>query len=249
MSAAVLLYHHVGPVRPGTRTGLTVTPERFARHLSRLRQLGFQTLSAGDVLPGTVGASSARRVLITFDDAYADLSEHAFPALERAGFGATVFVVSQLVGGVNAWEGPAAGHRLLDADDLRRWSRRGVEVGAHTRTHADLDALTQAETESEVAGSRRDLEQLVDQPVRAFAYPFGRPGRWGEQIAEREYDVAFIVRDGRHGASQSTHLMRRTMVQPQDTRFDLAQRLLMGRSVTSLARQELGRLRQRLARS
>ncbi len=83
--------------------------------------------------------------MLTFDDAYADLAEAAFPVLERAGFRATVFVPTAHLGGSNAWEEPEAqGHRLLEPASVRTGACAGIEFGAHTRSHADLAALDRA---------------------------------------------------------------------------------------------------------
>ncbi len=52
----------------------------------------------------------------------------------------------------------------------------GVEIGAHTRTHADLGRLhNPRELHDEVVGSGRDLQHVIGQPVRYFAFPYGQP--------------------------------------------------------------------------
>ena len=50
----------------------------------------------------------------------------------------------------------------------------GVEIGAHTRTHADLGSIDNFDQlYDEVATATHDLEKMVDRPVRYFAFPFG----------------------------------------------------------------------------
>ena len=48
-----------------------------------------------------------------------------------------------------------------------------MDIGAHTRTHVSLPALSGAALTSQVAGSRRDLERVLGHPVDYFAYPYG----------------------------------------------------------------------------
>jgi peptidoglycan/xylan/chitin deacetylase (PgdA/CDA1 family) len=48
-----------------------------------------------------------------------------------------------------------------------------IDVGAHTVTHPQLSSLSQSEQESEISGSKSDIEQILDRPIYAFAYPFG----------------------------------------------------------------------------
>jgi peptidoglycan/xylan/chitin deacetylase (PgdA/CDA1 family) len=50
-----------------------------------------------------------------------------------------------------------------------------VEFGAHTVSHANLRALEVEEARREMAASRRDLEEVFGQPIRHFAYPYGKP--------------------------------------------------------------------------
>ena len=52
--------------------------------------------------------------------------------------------------------------------------RPGVTVGSHTVTHPTLTSLAPAEREGEIAGSRRELEQLLGHEVDLFSYPYGR---------------------------------------------------------------------------
>lgn len=65
-------------------------------------------------------------------------------------------------------------HRMLDAGQLRELARcPGISVGAHAVTHPVLSRLTPQEQAEEIAGSRRELEEVIGRPVRHFAYPFG----------------------------------------------------------------------------
>jgi peptidoglycan/xylan/chitin deacetylase (PgdA/CDA1 family) len=50
----------------------------------------------------------------------------------------------------------------------------GVEIGAHTRSHANLGGgLSPEDTEDEVVGSKRELEKALGVEVRYFAFPYG----------------------------------------------------------------------------
>ncbi len=59
---------------------------------------------------------------------------------------------------------------IAQAKDL---AARGHEIGAHTRTHPHLPTLTAAEQQTEIAGSRQDIQGWNVGPVLSFAYPFG----------------------------------------------------------------------------
>src|SRR5690606_24980884 len=87
-------------------------------------------------LARTLGAA---RVALSFDDGYADFL-HVWPWLRELGFRVMVFAVSAKLGGVADWEG-AARLPLLARDNLSALAQQGVEVGAHSATHARLSQL------------------------------------------------------------------------------------------------------------
>lgn len=80
--------------------------------------------------------------------------------------------------------------RVMNPEELRELRAGGlVEVGAHTRTHPVLAAQPLAAQRAEIEGSRDDLEAWLGEPVRGFAYPFGRRG------SEYAPATAALVRD------------------------------------------------------
>lgn len=51
-----------------------------------------------------------------------------------------------------------------------------IEIGGHTRTHADLSSLSPAQAATEIGDGRRDLIEMTGRDIRSFAYPYGRFG-------------------------------------------------------------------------
>ena len=170
----VLIYHHVGPLRPNTFAVMTVDPGRLRRHLGWLRRHGYSSLSLEQVIGWARRGEPLppRSVLITFDDGYADLAEHAFPLLRAAGYSAVVFLVTRMLDGYGAWDEPLGkgGHRVIDEQAVKLWSERGIEFGAHTRTHPALSSLAADELgRPRSRAGRDDLEALIrarSQPSR-----------------------------------------------------------------------------------
>ncbi len=164
----ILMYHATPPTGRGTRWALPLG--RFVAHLELLRGEGWRTVTVSELLAG--GLRGERTVAITFDDGFAD-NMAAAEALEARGMRATWFVVTGRLGAEARWSRGVEG-RLMSAAEVRRLHEAGHEVGSHTRTHAALDALEGPALEEEVAGSRRELEDILGAPVTAFAYPYGR---------------------------------------------------------------------------
>ena len=99
-----------------------------------------------------------RAVLLTFDDCYEDLLNAALPILEHRAIPAVAFAVSGHVGGSNVWDQAigAPKLRLLDFEGLRELARRGIEIGAHSRSHCALPGLSDSALDQEIAGSVAD---------------------------------------------------------------------------------------------
>ena len=246
----VMLYHHVGPARPATYPELTVSPERFERQVRWLARHGYVGIRPSDWQSWRLGAGALpdKPVLLTFDDGYADLADFALPVLERHGFGAAVFVVTGEIGGTNRWdeERGAGTHRLMSADQIRDWSARGIEFGAHGRSHADLTTLPDALLAAELSGCASDLAELLGKPPVAFAYPYGRCNERVAERARRVYDLAFTCDEGINDLRTDPGRLRRSMVQPRDLWPGFCFRARLGWSPLEHLRSRV-RLRTRVA--
>jgi peptidoglycan/xylan/chitin deacetylase (PgdA/CDA1 family) len=169
-------------------------------------------------------------VLVTFDDAYEDIGEYALPILAEYSLTATVFVVTNEMGGSNRWDYPlgAPVRGLMTADQIRRWADRGMEFGSHSRTHADLTQLDPHRLDEEIAGSAKDLGALLGQSVTAFAYPYGFFNRAVLDCVRRNYQIALTTERGINRTVHDHCRLNRSMVQPTDQPRDLWWRLRFG---------------------
>jgi peptidoglycan/xylan/chitin deacetylase (PgdA/CDA1 family)/glycosyltransferase involved in cell wall biosynthesis len=216
-----LMYHHVGPARPGAWREWTVSAAQFERQIRWLARRGYVGIRPSDWLrwlrEGT--GLPEKPILITFDDAYEDTAEFALPILRRYGFGAAVFVVTARIGETNAWdESQGCGTlQLMTAEKIRSWAGQGIEFGAHGRTHADLTKLSAEERASEIAGSKSDLSALLGAPVVSFAYPYGECDDSVRDLVRAEFDLAFGTEEGINYLAGDPHLLRRMNVSPDDS--------------------------------
>jgi colanic acid/amylovoran biosynthesis glycosyltransferase len=90
---AVLTYHRVGDHGDGPPGLMSATPRAFARQMAWLAASG-RAVGLDDVLRAREGGPPLppRAVLVTFDDAYADFAELAWPVLARHGISPVLFV-------------------------------------------------------------------------------------------------------------------------------------------------------------
>jgi peptidoglycan/xylan/chitin deacetylase (PgdA/CDA1 family) len=171
----ILLYHSIGRLTEDPTKQFT-SPERFQEHMSYLKRRGLRGVSVRELHQAAVAGDVKGLVGITFDDGYKDFLQVAVPTLEDLGFSATVFAVGGMLGRENDWEHdytPRPWLKLLEAEDLREVSRRGMEVGAHGTSHVKLAGLGPERLEEEVMGSRRLLSDVLGEDVEGFAYPYG----------------------------------------------------------------------------
>jgi peptidoglycan/xylan/chitin deacetylase (PgdA/CDA1 family) len=192
----VLMYHALSPACTSGFGRWTLSPDRFESHLGYLRQEGYRAITVAELAERRRRGAldpSVRLIALTFDDAYADFLDVAMPALLRYGMTATMFVPTQYAGGCSGWmraegEGDRA---VLSWPKLAEISRHGIEIGAHSHTHPELDTLPARERAEEARLPKLLLEERLGVPVSSFAYPFGlydRPVR--EAVAAAGYTAA-----------------------------------------------------------
>jgi peptidoglycan/xylan/chitin deacetylase (PgdA/CDA1 family) len=192
----VLMYHSVSEHPPAATRRLSVHPEEFEAQLRLLRRSGFTTVPFGAYAAAVTGGTPLpeRTVVLTFDDGYADFAEHALPALEAHGFTATVFVTTGWLDDAGELAAGRPLDRMLSWKQVRELDRAGIEIGAHSHSHAQLDQLPGAALAAELRTSRELLEEHTGGPVTTLAYPFGySSARVREAVAASGYRHAAAV--------------------------------------------------------
>lgn len=198
-----LCYHRVGgPLELGvTRVGVSA----FVRQMTALARAGWRTVMLEDY-PRRV---EPRQFLLTFDDGYASLTEHAYPLLASLGFTATTFVITDYVGKTNRWDVRYTWRPLahLTWRDIEHWHARGFSFASHGASHRRLTWLGEAEAADDLGRSRATLTTRLGDPAgRAVAYPFGAVNPRVLALARAAgYELGF---GGVHGNGDSLHLPR-----------------------------------------
>ena len=63
---------------------------------------------------------------------------------------------------------------LMLEDEIKKWLNLGMDIGAHTKTHADLTIISEHEAYQEINHCKADLERRFKVVISDFCYPFGR---------------------------------------------------------------------------
>jgi peptidoglycan/xylan/chitin deacetylase (PgdA/CDA1 family) len=214
MNIPVLMYHRVCKKGETTPSPFVVEVDAFERQLAYFARHGYHTPSLGEVLSRRNNALG-KPLLITFDDGYLDTLELAIPLLARYGFSAVVFLVADFSRRNNWWDLPKGipEARLMEKDHVLELKRLGVEIGSHSWSHPSLPTLSDAELAYEFTESRKAVEDLLQQPVHYFAYPYGETDERVKAAARRAgYHCAFSTNSGALSFYADLHQIRRTII-------------------------------------
>ena len=170
VTAPILMYHYVEPwppVQDDLRQGLTVRPEDFAAQMAYLHAQGYVTVSLYDLVEAlAVGKPLPEKpIVITFDDGYRSLMDFALPELQRYGYTATVFVITQLMD-----EGFP---QYLTWEQAQSLYALGWKVEPHTKTHDQLGGRGRDFQLYQMLGSLQTVEAHIGVTPRFLAYPSG----------------------------------------------------------------------------
>jgi peptidoglycan/xylan/chitin deacetylase (PgdA/CDA1 family) len=161
--------------------------------MERLARAGYRAIGAEELLACASGqrATGVREIVITFDDAYRGLRDHAFPVLYGMGWPALCFVITDYAGSLNRWDVAYGGRRFahLSWRDMRRWEARGMAFGSHSAAHSRLTWLPLDTLRRDLDRSRIALAEALDAPLGVVSYPFGAAGA-RERSAAREAGFA-----------------------------------------------------------
>jgi peptidoglycan/xylan/chitin deacetylase (PgdA/CDA1 family) len=176
--SVILGYHGIAKTRwRQDRYRLQVPPTTFRTQIELLLEAGFRFVTVAELARQLDhGSPPAGLAAVSFDDGLRNNLSAALPILHPLGVPATVYVATDLIGVHNPWIAPEGGGEMLTEDEICVLAGAGWEIGAHTRTHADLSRLDYEACRAEISGSRQALEQITGAPVQTFAYPFGRYG-------------------------------------------------------------------------
>lgn len=181
----ILMYHEISP-RAETASRLAVPPEAFAEQLGYLHDAGFETVTAGylaQVLAGRPGRLPDRPVVLTFDDGFEDFHRKAMPLLDRYGYTATVFVTTGWVQDAGPHAAGRRPGRMLSWSQIAEAAHAGIEIGAHSWQHPQLDQLPGRLLREELYASKAHLEDRLGFGVPGLAYPFGYSNARVRQVA------------------------------------------------------------------
>lgn len=249
----VLMYHRVGASRNAREARYAIAPDRFAAHMRALAAAGHQAVEIDALVAWLEGGAPLPEgaFLLTFDDGFQGVREHATPVLQALGWPFTVFLVSDHIGGEDVWTRVThpgwPTYPLLNAEDIRDMRRRGCSFQSHTRGHLSLPTLDDAELAGQLQGSRQALAELLGQEVRYLAYPHGHVDeRVARATRAAGYRAAFATQPGFNRQDVDRYRIRRLDIHGADTPAGVLRKIRFGSNDGTYVSQ-FGYLANRLA--
>lgn len=229
----ILMYHSIAEDAGPQFKEFTVPPSLFERQMAYLSAQGYTALTVSQftyICTHQRERLPAKPVVITFDDAFLDFYTEALPVLNRYGLSATLYIPTAYVGGTSRWmEDKGEGSRpILSWEQLREIRDSGIECGAHTHSHPQLDLLPLAQAKKEITLSKRLLEEHLGETVSSIAYPYGyHTAAVKKLVREAGYTSACAVKNALSMPTTDPFALARVLVDP-DTEVDAFAALLAG---------------------
>ncbi len=207
-----LCYHQVEPKASGK---FSLSVEKFREQLQYLKSRNYQALNSDDLEKIFVngGAVPDNPVVITFDDGYRTVFDHALPLMREFGFKGIVCIYPSFIGSGKA----------MNWEQLRMLIAEGWSVEAHSMTHANLSAkVDQPELENkflqhEIVTPKRLIEEKLGNRVRFMVWPYGCYTLKSIEVARKAgYIGAMTVDGGSSYASLSPFQLKRQVVYAND---------------------------------
>lgn len=225
----ILLYHSISDDPAPWIAPYTVTPPAFVQHLELINASERTALTVSQLLDALEGRAKLpqRPLLITFDDGFADFAEAASMLVARD-LPCTLYVTTGALRGRGPRWAPRGGTVLppapmLNWSQLAELAEQGVEIGAHTHTHPQLDVLRRAVAAEEIRQCKHLLEEVLGQEVPSFAYPHGfHSAAVRRSVREAGYTSACAVMNALSSDADSIFSLARLMVRTDTTREEIA---------------------------
>ncbi len=171
---------------------ISFRPDEFRSLVEGLLEEGVSLVGMDELVRGEP-EDDRPRALLTFDDGFSSVHEHALPLLADLQVPALMYVVSGWVGRTNRWPtqgSEAPEFQLMSWEQLRELQAGGIELGSHTVHHPHLPELGGQAVEEELRLSQAQMEAELQLPVRHFSYPYGSYSQADVDVARQHYDTA-----------------------------------------------------------
>lgn len=209
-SLTLLIYHRVSG---GTRDERDVSVDDFGRQMAVLRN--HRVLHLDNALDELAAGDGRPKVVITFDDGFADVATTALPVLAQHELPFTLYLSTRYVGADMHWEGSTASASgpAVDWGQLHELLGTGLcTIGNHTHSHVRPEQLDDHELDL----CTKEIEAHLGVTPHHFAYPWGVRVPHAEDALRRRFRSAATGELGRNHPGTDPMRLRRVPVRGTD---------------------------------
>jgi len=229
----ILMYHRLIDSEEGKGIHtIYFDVEEFEKHLIYLKKNNYKTITFKDLKKiGLKNRHKEKYIILTFDDGYKDNYELLFPLLKKYEMKAVIYMVSHLE--YNKWNVDEDGEKrfdLMTKEEILEMQKSGlVEFGGHTMHHVDLRKFDKMDQIKEIKKNKIWLENLLEEKIVSFAYPFGFFNDSAKKVVEElGFDFGVATDSGPFNIEDDLYEIRRIGIYP-DLNFRRFKRRVTGR--------------------
>ncbi len=187
-SAVVFMYHKFGISKyPSTN----VTLDQLDAHINEFTKDNYSIKSLEYIIDTIIndGNLPDNVIGISIDDADKSFLSNAWPRFKEKDIPVTLFVNTSTI--------VQNSKNYLNWDQIRELKKEGVDIGAHSHTHAHMPDLSLEELKNEIEISNKIFLKELGEIPTLFAYPYGEANaQLIELLKEYKYKVAFGQHSG-----------------------------------------------------
>ncbi|HOK55971.1 MAG TPA: polysaccharide deacetylase family protein [bacterium] len=167
----ILAYHRINP---WYNDALTVKPEYFKKQIEYLISKKFLIVPVEEYLKENKKILK-RKIVITFDDGFADNFWFAFDILKSFRIFPLIFLIVDYTGTNKIFSRykDKEKDRFLNWKEINEMIKEGVEIGSHTLTHPHLTQISEKTAKEEIISSKKIIEDKTGKEIKFFCYPYG----------------------------------------------------------------------------
>lgn len=218
----VVMYHRIVEKKEKNCVHKTyLLKKTFYKHMKYLKENNFVPITFKDLEKiGWRNRFDKKYILITLDDGYQSNYDHAFPIFKEFNFKATIFLMAGTT--YNEWDVKNSNELvfpLMTTEMIKEMQDYGIEFGAHTFNHPEIDTLTNEEIYHQVGECKKVLEDKIGKEIIAFAYPYGIWTEYAKEVARKFYTYAVATDSGEVNFSSDLYQIRRIGIVPKTNLF------------------------------
>ncbi len=239
----VLNYHAIdNNMSEVSSRNVSVSLTSFKEHMAWLSQEGYRSVTPAELQALLLHKKqpAGKCVLLTFDDGYLSLYQHALEIMSGYGFTATLFLTTEYIG--RAYDQDdfyfVKHDRQLNWDELKALVAAGWSIQSHGNAHVKMNGLDQETLKREVTLSKNLIEQNLGTSVYEFAFPYGLYNNMViNELKAAGYKFAYSVHSGKISTSSKKFHLPRIEINNMDNMDSFKIKVATGYTSPSHARK------------